>query len=191
MNSADERTDIDTWESSGLDLIKYQLGEGWNIDMWKSSGLDLIVPGGSQHTLHNTFEGAQTIDAELNPKLYEQVEDRINEVYKEVFNHMPIRLLKFDQHGKGITLVERSQLMQCISTMRTHKQSRTLVPSLGKVEDNLNDILLLRTTYVSLVLTAYSSSTGDEVRVNNVSQHASGSRLWTPLLLLSRGILWG
>ncbi len=28
---------------------------------------------------------------------------------------MPIRLLKFDQHGKGITLVERSQVMKCIS----------------------------------------------------------------------------
>ena len=28
---------------------------------------------------------------------------------------MPIRLLKFDQHGEGITLVERSQVMECIS----------------------------------------------------------------------------
>ncbi len=42
MDSADEGTDIDTWESSGLGLFEFWLDEGWNIDMWKSSGLDLI-----------------------------------------------------------------------------------------------------------------------------------------------------
>ena len=32
-----------------------------------------------------------------------------------VFNNMPIRLLKFDQNGEGITLIERSQVMEWIS----------------------------------------------------------------------------
>ena len=96
MESADEKTDMDMQS--------------------ETSGLDLIVRGESQHTLHNsTCNGPQSIGAEPKTKLQELIEERIKSARETVFNRMPIRLLKFDRHGKGITLVERSQVMECIS----------------------------------------------------------------------------
>ncbi len=115
MGSADEELDMDMWESSGPGIVEFPLGEGWNMDMWKSSGLDLIVPGGSQHTLENMCDGTQSIVAEPGPESQEITEMRIHVAHDTVFNHMPIHLLKFDHHGKGITLVERSQVMECIT----------------------------------------------------------------------------
>ena len=66
----------------------------------------IIMPSGFQCALHNVCDGVQKFCAEPNAKLQKLIEKRINKARDLVFNHMPIRLLKFDGNGEGITLVE-------------------------------------------------------------------------------------
>ncbi|KJA16050.1 hypothetical protein HYPSUDRAFT_171944 [Hypholoma sublateritium FD-334 SS-4] len=80
----------------GLDTSKdVQPLEGWDAHMWEFSGLGLIV-------------------TEADTKRQHLVERIIAKARDTVFNNMPIRLLMFDQDGKGITLVEKWQVMDYI-----------------------------------------------------------------------------
>ncbi|KJA13865.1 hypothetical protein HYPSUDRAFT_484250 [Hypholoma sublateritium FD-334 SS-4] len=74
-----------------------QPAEGWDAHVWESSGFHLII-------------------ADLDTRRQQLIEEIMAKSRDTVFNNMPIRLLMFDQDGKGIKLVERSELMECISS---------------------------------------------------------------------------
>ncbi len=165
VGSADEAWDMDMWESSGLGLIELWLSKEWNMNMWKSSGLDLIVPGGSQCTLHNMGDEIQSIIAEPGPELQELINMKIAKAREAVFNHMPIRLLKFDQHGKGITLVERSQVMECISAEIVAE-----APNIGPYDSTVfEEYAILSHTWLLKGEITYSDCTGPTLLIDTTS----------------------
>ncbi|KJA13868.1 hypothetical protein HYPSUDRAFT_49568 [Hypholoma sublateritium FD-334 SS-4] len=62
------------------------------------------------------YGGLGFIVTEADTKRQRLIKRNIERARDVVFNNMPIRLLMFDQDGTGITLVERSEVMACISS---------------------------------------------------------------------------
>ena len=65
-----------------------------------------------RYTLHTVV---QIFKADAETERQQLIENSIERARDTVFNNMPIRLLKFDEEGRGTTLVERSDILDCIS----------------------------------------------------------------------------
>lgn len=83
----------------------------------ESSSPELIGASECSYVTPNVYGGFQVVGVVpyWNSEKQLLIKDIMDSARDMVFNRMPIRLLMFDEDGKGIKLVERSEVLHCLS----------------------------------------------------------------------------
>lgn len=90
----------------------------------------------------------------------------VQQVYRRVFNEMPIRLLAFDSNGKTIRLLERNAIAEDILFRIPRKIVETLNKEDKKYQENVLKLVRKHSDYAILSHTWIRGTPGDVVRAD-------------------------